>query len=356
MGKRIVLTGGGTAGHVTPHLALIPHLREDGWDIHYIGTAEGIERKLVANLPGVTYHTVPSGKLRRYFDIKNLTDPFKVMAGVAKAAALVGKIKPDVVFSKGGFVSVPVVYGAWLHRVPVVLHESDITPGLANRITAPLARVVCATFPEAAKAMGKKGVHTGTPLRETLFRGDRARGLALAGFDGKKPVLLMMGGSTGAASVNAALRAALPELLQRFDILHVCGKGNMDAGLVGKPGYRQFEYLDEQLPDAFAATNLMLSRAGANALCEILALRIPALLIPYPLSASRGDQVLNAASFETRGFSRVLAQEEMTPETLTRELLALYQDRGRHVAAMQKESAGDGIQAVLRQIYAQVKP
>ncbi|MDR1598814.1 MAG: undecaprenyldiphospho-muramoylpentapeptide beta-N-acetylglucosaminyltransferase [Oscillospiraceae bacterium] len=350
MRKRVILTGGGTAGHVTPHLALIPRLKADGWDIHYIGTADGIERKLIAQIPGVEYHTVPSGKLRRYFDIKNLTDPFKVISGVGKAFALVGKIKPGIVFSKGGFVSVPVVYGAWMRRVPVVLHESDITPGLANRITAPFAKAVCATFPEAAKAIGPKGVYTGTPLRETLFEGSRKRGLALAGFNGTKPVLLMMGGSTGAASVNAALRESLPGLLPKFDILHIAGKGNMDASLNRTDGYRQFEYMDARLPDALAAADIMLSRAGANTLSEILALRIPSLLVPYPLSASRGDQVLNARSFEERGFAMVLEQERMTAKTLVMAIESLYDRREAIASKMRGEPVSNGIAGVIEQI------
>ena len=163
--KRIILTGGGTAGHVTPNLAIIPHFLKEGWDVHYIGTQNGIEHTLIGAVEGVTYHPVHSGKLRRYFDLKNFTDPFRVLQGAGEAFALVRRLKPDVLFSKGGFVSVPVVYGAWLNRVPAVLHESDITPGLANRITAPLARTVCTTFPEAAEAMGDKAVYTGTPLR-----------------------------------------------------------------------------------------------------------------------------------------------------------------------------------------------
>jgi UDP-N-acetylglucosamine--N-acetylmuramyl-(pentapeptide) pyrophosphoryl-undecaprenol N-acetylglucosamine transferase len=350
MSKRIILTGGGTAGHVTPNLALIPHLKKDGWEIHYIGTADGIERKLITALPDVTYHTVTSGKLRRYFDVKNLTDPFKVVGGVGKAFALVGQIKPSVVFSKGGFVSVPVVYGAFLHRIPVILHESDITPGLANRITAPFAKAVCTTFPEAAKTIGAKGVYTGTPLRETLFSGNKQKGLALAGFNGNKPVLLMMGGSTGAASVNAALRDSLPKLLERFDVLHIAGKGNIDPSLNKTHGYRQFEYLDAQLPDAMAAADIMLSRAGANALSEILALRIPSLLIPYPLSASRGDQILNAKSFEERGFARVLEQEKMTAGTLVKGLEELYRDKDEIVRKMKAEPVSNGIHGVLGEI------
>ncbi|GHU73598.1 UDP-N-acetylglucosamine--N-acetylmuramyl-(pentapeptide) pyrophosphoryl-undecaprenol N-acetylglucosamine transferase [Clostridia bacterium] len=350
MSKRIILTGGGTAGHVTPHLALIPHLKADGWEIHYIGTADGIERKLISAVPGVAFHTVPSGKLRRYFDIKNLTDPFKVIGGVGKAFALVGQIRPNVVFSKGGFVSVPVVYGAFLHRIPVVLHESDITPGLANRITAPFAKAVCTTFPEAAKAIGAKGVYTGTPLRETLFDGNRQKGLALAGFNGAKPVLLMMGGSTGAASVNAALREALPNLLRQFDILHITGKGNVDPKLTKTVGYRQFEYLDAQLPDALAATDIMLSRAGANALSEILALRIPSLLVPYPLGASRGDQILNAKSFEERGFAKVLEQESMTSDNLTNALQDLFREKDSIKSKMNAEPISNGIDGVLQEI------
>jgi UDP-N-acetylglucosamine--N-acetylmuramyl-(pentapeptide) pyrophosphoryl-undecaprenol N-acetylglucosamine transferase len=237
-----------------------------------------------------------------------------------------------------------------MHRIPVVLHESDITPGLANRITAPFAKAVCTTFPEAAKAIGAKGVYTGTPLRETLFTGNKKRGLALAGFNGEKPVLLMMGGSTGAASVNAALREALPELLTRFDILHIVGKGNLDASLNRTVGYRQFEYLDAQLPDAFAAADIMLSRAGANALSEILALRIPSLLIPLPLSASRGDQILNAKSFEERGFAKVLEQEQMTAKTLVKAIESLYHDRTDIAEKMRAEPASNGIAGVMKQI------
>ena len=151
--KRIVLTGGGTAGHVTPNLALIPRLLADGWDVHYIGEADGVEKRLIAAVPEVTYHSVSTGKLRRYFDVKNFTDPFKVVKGIGQASKLMKQLKPDVVFSKGGFVSVPVVYGARLHKVPVLLHESDMTPGLANKLCAPFARRILCTFPRIAKRL-----------------------------------------------------------------------------------------------------------------------------------------------------------------------------------------------------------
>ena len=293
--KTIVLTGGGTAGHVTPHLALIPKLKETGFDIHYIGSA-GIERELMENQP-LTFHTVQSGKLRRYFDWKNLTDPFRVVWGAIQSIRLIGKIKPDVCFSKGGFVAVPVVIGCWVHRVPVLAHESDLTPGLANRISARFAKKVAATFPECAKALAPKGVLTGTPLRPELFLGKREKGLQLAGFQGSKPVLLMMGGSQGAQSLNKALREALPRILPHMDVLHLCGKGNLDENLENTPGYFQTEFLSGRLPDALACADLVLSRAGANALCEFAALKKPMLLIPLPLSSSRGDQILNAKSY-----------------------------------------------------------
>ena len=348
--KRIILTGGGTAGHVTPNLAIIPHFLKEGWDVHYIGTQNGIEHTLIGAVEGVTYHPVHSGKLRRYFDLKNFTDPFRVLQGAGEAFALVRRLKPDVLFSKGGFVSVPVVYGAWLNRVPAVLHESDITPGLANRITAPLARTVCTTFPEAAEAMGDKAVYTGTPLRAELFAGRRAQGLSALGFSGEKPVLTMRGGSSGAATGTRVLREALDALLPRFDIAHVCGKGNLDAALEGRPGYRQMEYVSEGLPDLLAATDVMLSRAGANALSEILALHIPALLVPYPLSASRGDQVLNAKSFAKRGFSQVLEQEKLTADTLVEALAQLWQNRAEYRRTMEAEPLHDGTDRVIAMI------
>ncbi|MBP3719786.1 MAG: glycosyltransferase, partial [Clostridia bacterium] len=204
MAKKIVLTGGGTLGHVTPHLALIPHLRERGYEIHYIGTENGMEAGRMRAEPGVIYHAVKGGKLRRYHSWQNFTDPFRVIAGAFQSARLMGQIRPDVVFSKGGFVAVPVVFGAWLHRVPVLCHESDLTPGLANRLCRPFAKRFATTFPECAEKLGKKAEMTSTPLRPELFRGSREKGLALFGFSGEKPVLLMMGGSSGAQAVNEA--------------------------------------------------------------------------------------------------------------------------------------------------------
>ncbi|MBO7662562.1 MAG: undecaprenyldiphospho-muramoylpentapeptide beta-N-acetylglucosaminyltransferase [Clostridia bacterium] len=347
---RIVLTGGGTLGHVTPHLALLPYLREKGYEIHYVGTEKGMEADRMRAEPGVIYHAVQSGKLRRYFSWQNFTDPFRVIAGAFQSAHQMGRLKPDVVFSKGGFVAVPVVFGAWLHRIPVLCHESDLTPGLANRMCKPFARRFATTFPECAQALGTKAEMTGTPLRRELFSGSREKGLQLLGFDGRKPVLLMMGGSSGARSVNEALRAALPALTLSFDVAHICGKGNLDPALEGTPGYTQLEFLTEELPDVLASADLVLSRAGANALCEFQALGRPMLLVPYPKGAGRGDQILNARSLEKRGLCRVLLQENMTPETLTKAVEDTWKDRDRLTEALKKAPPADGTARVLELI------
>lgn len=350
MSKRIVLTGGGTMGHVTPNLALLPHLLAKGYEVHYIGTEKGVEAEKLAHIDGLTYHAVKSGKLRRYFDWKNFTDPFRVLAGAVQSARLMGRLKPDVCFSKGGFVAVPVVFGAWLHRVPVVCHESDLTPGLANKLSAPFARRIATTFPECAAALGDKAECVGTPLRPELFAGNRADGLKRLGFTGEKPVLMMMGGSLGAQAVNKALREALPALLSTFDVVHICGKGNLDAALTGTAGYVQLEFVSDELPDLFACADLVLSRAGSNALMEFQALARPLLLVPYPKGASRGDQILNAHSLEKRGLCRVLLQEDMMADTLTRALMDTWADRDALTAAVKAAPPADGTERVLEMI------
>ena len=354
--KKIVLTGGGTAGHVTPNLALIPRLMNDGWEVHYIGAANSAEQELITQVPGVQYHTVSVGKLRRYFDPKNFSDPFRVIRGIRQATQIIHKIKPNVVFSKGGFVSVPVVYGAKFNGVPVVIHESDMTPGLANKLCAPIAKVECCTFPEAVKYTRGKGVHTGTPIRPEILSGDRSRALKRFGFNENRPVLMVVGGSSGAQAINAAVWRALPRLTENFQVLHLVGKGNRNASFTGMDNYAQYEYLNDEMADAYACADIIVSRAGANALCEMLAARKPALLIPYPKSASRGDQVLNAESFRARGLSHVMMQEDMTPDTLVKAIEDLYHDRGTLYQAMDAEPTANGIDAVLEQIYKYAKP
>ena len=344
--KKIVLTGGGTAGHVTPNIALIPELQKQGYEVHYIGSYDGIEKKLIEKL-NIPYYGISSGKLRRYIDLKNLSDPFKVIKGLAQARRLLGKIKPDVVFSKGGFVSVPVVLAAKSRKIPCIIHESDMTPGLANKICIPCAQRVCTNFPETLKHLpDEKAVLTGSPIRTELFNGNKEKGLKFCGFDDSKPVILIIGGSLGAVAVNNAVRAILPQLLEKFQIIHLCGKGKLDESLKDVKGYVQFEYIHDELSDLMAASDIFISRAGANAICEILALRKPNILIPLSAQASRGDQILNAASFEKQGYSIVIQEEDITDEKLLAAVNDAYTNKDKYITAMKRSQLNNSIEKI----------
>lgn len=345
--KRIILTGGGTAGHVTPNIALLPKLQEMGFDIHYIGSYNGIEKELIEPF-GIPYHGISSGKLRRYFSLQNFTDPFRVLKGMGEARKLIRDLKPDVIFSKGGFVSVPVVLAGKKCKVPVIIHESDMTPGLANKIAIPSATKVCCNFPETLEYLPKeKAVLSGSPIRQELLSGNKIAAMDLCGFSADKPIILVIGGSLGSVAVNNAVRAALPELLKSFQIVHLCGKGKVDESLNNTTGYRQFEYIKEELRDIFAMSDIVISRAGANAICELLALRKPNLLIPLSANASRGDQILNARSFERQGFSLVLEEEEVTKDTLLEAVQNLYDNRNTFIDAMRNSGQQDSINTIL---------
>ena len=348
---RIILTGGGTAGHVTPHLSIIPKLLKDGHEVHYFGTENGMEAGIIGEVQGVSYHTISAGKLRRYHDWKNLGDMIKAFKGVRESRKLIREIDPDVVFSKGGYVGLPVVVAAKEMGVPALIHESDMTSGLANRLSKPFAKAMLTTFPETAKACGSKGVYVGAPRREQLFHGDRARGMKRFGFNESKPILLAMGGSSGAQAINRALRGILEELTQSFQVLHICGRGNLFDIYERTPGYWQTEYLNEEMADALACADIVVSRAGSNSICELLALRKPSLLIPYPTEASRGDQEVNAASFERRGFARVLEQKDLTGETLMEKIVEVYHDRGEMIECMRREPIENAADRIVEQIY-----
>lgn len=348
--KKIILTGGGTAGHVTPNIALIPRLREAGFEILYIGSYEGIEKRLIEQT-GVPYRGIASGKLRRYFDLKNFTDPFRVLKGYAEASRIIKEFAPDIVFSKGGYVAVPVVKAAQARHIPVIIHESDMTPGLANRLSYGAAEKICCNFTETLNYLPpKKAVLTGSPIRDELLSGDRNRGYSLTGFTPQLPVLLIIGGSLGSRAINRAVRAALPRLLNEFQVLHLCGKGNIDETLSGQKGYLQFEYVSDDLKDYFALADLIVSRAGANAICEILALRKPNILIPLSARASRGDQILNARSYEKEGYSFVLEEEKLTEFSLLAAVHSTWQNRAQYIKAMAESPSGNGAEKVAQLI------
>lgn len=347
MSKKIVLTGGGTAGHITPNIALLPELEKAGYEVFYIGSYDGMEKRLMADYH-IPYYGIATGKFRRYFDLKNFSDPFRVLKGFSEARKILKELQPDVVFSKGGFVSVPVVRAAASLKIPCVIHESDMTPGLANKLSIPSATKVCCNFPETLEHLPKdKAVLTGSPIRQELLSGNKVAALDFCGFTSDKPVVLVIGGSLGSVAVNNAVRAILPELLKDFQLIHLCGKGKVDESLKDLKGYVQFEYVQNELKDMFALTDVIISRAGANAICEIAALRKPNLLIPLSASASRGDQILNARSFERQGFSIVIEEEELTNDKLLSSIRNLYDNRETYIKAMGQSGQQNSIDTII---------
>ena len=318
----------------------MPALRNEGYEISYIGSYEGIEKRLIEE-QGVPYYGISSGKLRRYFDPKNFTDPFKVLKGYAQSISILKKIKPDVVFSKGGFVSVPVVLAARHCKIPAIIHESDLTPGLANKLAIPGAVKVCCNFPETLNYLPKdKAVLTGSPIRQELLKGNANHAFSMCRFsDRTKPVILIVGGSTGSRAINTAIRGLLPELIKSYNVIHLCGKGNLDETLYSVSGYAQF--------DLFALADLVISRAGANAICELLALRKPNILIPLPAEASRGDQILNANSFRSQGFSYVLEEANLSNTALLEAVEHVFAKKEEYIQAMENSSSRNSIDTIV---------
>jgi UDP-N-acetylglucosamine--N-acetylmuramyl-(pentapeptide) pyrophosphoryl-undecaprenol N-acetylglucosamine transferase len=348
--KHLVCTGGGTAGHVIPAIPVMERARAGGARVSFIGTRSGLEARLLADVDA-DFHAIASGKLRRYLSLKNLADAFRVLAGIWQAWRLLGRLRPDVVFSKGGFVTFPVVLAAWLRRVPVVAHESDLTPGLANRLSLPFVRTLCVTFAETrAPRFRGRLVVTGTPVRESLRQGDPARGRAMLGVSAERPVLLVAGGSLGAEAINVAVDAALDALLDTFDVVHVRGPGRKAPRTPA--GYHPFEYVGEGWGDLLAAADVVVSRAGANALYELLTLGKPNLLIPLSPRVSRGDQVENAELARQRGFSRVLGEDALSAERLAAEVRALYAERGQARERLRAFPAADAVTAIVAELQA----
>lgn len=350
MSYKIIMTGGGSAGHVTPNLALVPKLKSKGYEVKYIGSKDGIEKEIITK-ENIPYFEISSGKLRRYFDVKNFSDPFKVIKGIFDAKAILKREKPDVVFSKGGFVTVPVVLAAHMCKIPVVCHESDITPGLANKLSSPYATKLCVTFPECLEVIDKnKGVLTGTPIREELFHGSRSRGLEFCKLRNDKPLIFIMGGSLGSKFINENFRMILDEILPKFNVVHICGKGLVEHSLKNKKGYVQFEYISEELTHIMNAADIIISRAGANSIFEFLALKKPNLLIPLSKASSRGDQILNAKSFEKSGYSMVIEEENLTPNLFLEKINELYQNREKFISSMEKSPIKNGVDKIIEVI------
>ena len=239
---------------------------------------------------------------------------------------------------------------ASLH-IPCIIHESDMTPGLANKLCIPVAKKVCCNFPETMAMLPKeKAVLTGSPIREELTKGDKIAALDMCGFTANKPVIMVIGGSLGAASINKVVREALPKLLTDFQVIHICGKDKIDNMLLHMEGYIQFEYVKAELKDLFALADLVISRAGANSICELLALKKPNLLIPLPAESSRGDQILNAKSFESQGFSMVLDDDSLSADLLAEKVMELYFTRQTYLDAMGKSNLLASIKSIMKLI------
>lgn len=333
--KKIVFTGGGSAGHVSVNAAIIPEFLKHQWDVTYIGSNKGIEKNIIEKeFPEIDYETISVGKFRRYLSMENLKDPFRVIKGIFDARKILKKTKPDFIFSKGGFVSVPVVLAGRMLKIPIVIHESDYTPGLANKIAMPLASKIFTTFEETEKDLPKeKAMYIGAVLRDGIFTGNASKGKVLCGFSNNKPVLLVMGGSLGAVKINNLITENLESLLKDYQIIHICGKGNVKTELKQR-GYAPFEYVHEELFDLLASADVVVSRAGSNSIFEFLGLQKPMLLIPLSAAASRGDQILNAASFEKQGFCKVIQEEELSNQIFSQELAELVNNSDEYQAKM----------------------
>ncbi len=347
--KKILFTGGGSAGHVTPNVGLIETFLREGWQVSYVGSIDGIEKEIIAPLD-VDYHSVSSGKLRRYFSWQNFIDPVRIVLGVVQSFLLCRRLSPDVLFSKGGFISVPVVIGAWLNRIPVITHESDITPGLANKLCFPFAAHVCVTFPETVKMLDSaKVVLTGTPVRAAILSGNAAAGRDHLGLTSDRKILLFFGGSLGATAINVVVHASLPQLLENFQVVHICGAGNIRTDLASLQNYHQLEYLHEQFGDLLACADLVVSRAGANSIYELLLCRKPHILVPLSRLASRGDQIVNARTFANLGYSEVIEEEDLTAESLCAKIVSTLRDSDEIIARIDRFQSPDAM-AVIRDL------
>jgi UDP-N-acetylglucosamine--N-acetylmuramyl-(pentapeptide) pyrophosphoryl-undecaprenol N-acetylglucosamine transferase len=323
---------------------------QNGWQVVYVGSKGGIEKTIVGQY-GTPFYSIASGKLRRYFSWQNFIDPLRILLGIMQAILICLKLKPRVIFSKGGFVSVPVVIAGWLCRIPVIIHESDITPGLANKLCVPFASRVCVTFPQTKKYFSSAGaIVTGTPVRKIILQGDAERGRQLVGLDLYQPVAMFFGGSLGAARINSVVRDSLDVLLNEFQVIHICGKGNRSEQLQAKDGYHQFEYLEDEFGDVLACADLVVSRAGANSIYEMVVAAKPHILIPLSAEVSRGDQIVNARVFEELGYSQIIFEDVLDSQILVEKIRALYQQRETIVQKLRKYPIPDSVAQIVQVI------
>ena len=330
--KTIVLTGGGTAGHCTPHFALLEGLEKHFDKIYYIGSETGIEKRLVTE-KGIPYYEIPTVKLKRSLTLSNLKIPFMLLKSINSAKKILKELKPSVVFSKGGFVGLPVTIASKKLNIPVIIHESDLSLGLANKIASKFSSATLTTFSSTAKGV-KNGLCVGSPVRKELFLGDREKAIEKYGFSKEKPTLLIVGGSSGAKAINDLTFNIVAELTKKFNVLHIVGKNNLSP--ISLKGYYQTEFAD--MSKAYAVADICVSRAGSNTLFELLALKIPSLIIPLPKGESRGDQVENAEFFYKKGLINYLPQEKLSSKVFANEIFKLYSEKNFLLSKLNKEN------------------
>ncbi|MEG1581711.1 MAG: undecaprenyldiphospho-muramoylpentapeptide beta-N-acetylglucosaminyltransferase [Clostridia bacterium] len=346
---KIILTGGGTAGHVTPNIALLPYLSKSFDKIFYIGSEQGIEKQLITN-EKIPYYPISSTKFVRKKFFKNLKIPFVLIKAIHQAKKIIKQTNPDIVFSKGGYVSVPVVIASYLLKIPVICHESDLSLGLANKFSAIFAKKVCTTFEKTAKSL-KKGIFTGAPIRE-LKSDDYINKLKTKYKTSVKPLLLVTGGSQGARKLNELIRNNLTELTKTFNVLHLCGKNNLSG--ISINGYTELEYSSDLL-ELISISSLVISRSGSNTIFEIASLRTPMILVPLPKGNSRGDQVENANYFKTKGIAEIVNQDTINNNEFISLIIKTYNNRINIISEMNKLTLNNGTANIAKVIVNNVK-
>lgn len=348
MKQKIVLCGGGTLGHFTPNIAIFEALK-DKYDFIYIGTKNGLEKSIASAL--MDYKEVETVKLIRSFSfasiINNVCIPFKLIKGIREAKQILKAEKPALIFSKGGFASVPIVFAGHSLKVPCITHESDLSLGLANKLIAKKCKVVCTSFKATAKLV-ENGVFTGTPIRPQVFNGNAQKLKKELNIKNSLKSILVIGGSLGSENINTAIRQSLDTLSKDYNIIHITGKGKLEKSLQGKANYYQTEYASN-IEDYFAIADIVITRGGSNTLFELLALKKPMLIIPLSAKVSRGDQIQNAKYFSKCGFANVLYEENLTSKNLITQINATLASKATIASKMQQTNT-NGTQAVCAEI------
>lgn len=350
--KHVVFTGGGTFGHVGANLALIQALDPTRWTISYIGSKNSIESSLIPKA-NIRFYRGFSGKLRRYFSLQNMVDIGWVLFGIIHAFFMIRKLNPHIIFSKGGYVAFPVVVAGWLNRVPVIIHESDITLGLTTRLSQRFARLVCLNFESTQKQVPTSvpSLVTGLPVRNHILNGNPDTGRSLTQFSDSVPTLLIFGGSLGSVFLNTLIEQSLDQLVENYQLIHVVGPGN-GSTRIHHHRYCQFEYLNDEFAHILAASDMVICRGGASSLTELIALKKPHIVIPLSHRASRGDQIENARYFESLGISSVLAESDATTVTLCQKVHDLHRHQATIVQSMNQFRQSNPTQIICDQLWA----